>query len=656
MASEKEEIILDFKVDSGDLLKEATASKKAILDVKDAQRDLNKEFAKGTISVEQYAAESVQLEQKLKKEQATYGNLTKAINTNSNSLDAQRQKLAALTKERNAVDRSSIEGVKRFNDLTASIKKLNTEIGKAEQKGGDFRRNVGNYTESIKDAASQTNIYGQNVGALGTRLASLANPVTAVIAGVTALVTAYGRSTIGAKDFAFAQSQVAAATTLVTNAFAGFISSGEDGEGLFSRFTNEVLQRFVPALATLSKTIALTQEELEDLGREELSIRADASDRLEENQELLTLIADEQVELNEKVNASVAIYANLVNNQAQLVDIKEKELEKTKLLLAFDSENEDLQTQVLQIEREISKIKADTEKKIQANLRLQSDLNNKLAEELRLRGLVNRQGGRNTQVSGIDAANLGIISPDAGRDTTPEEEQRTADLLKGNAKFENEINEQILRGRKKLTKDTNKLKQDEVDALKKYEEQKLDVLSKSLSAAASLFEQDTAANQILSSIDAGINTYKAANVALATYPPPLSYLAMAATIAAGLGNVARINNFGFAEGGYTGPGGKYDPAGLVHRGEVVWNQTDVALAGGPKAVDRMRPTYRPSLRGYADGGIVTAPAQETNNAILTANAFRNAPASVLSVVEFNRVASRVRVKQNASKITNRSRK
>lgn len=656
MASEKEEIILDFKVDSGDLLKEATASKKAILDVKDAQRDLNKEFAKGTISVEQYAAESVQLEQKLKKEQATYGNLTKAINTNSNSLDAQRQKLAALTKERNAVDRSSIEGVKRFNDLTASIKKLNTEIGKAEQKGGDFRRNVGNYTESIKDAANQTNIYGQNVGALGTRLASLANPVTAVVAGVTALVTAYGRSTIGAKDFAFAQSQVAAATTLVTNSFAGFISSGEDGEGLFSRFTNEVLQRFVPALAILSKSIALTQEELEDLGREELSIRADASDRLEENQELLTLIADEQVELNEKVNASVAIYANLVNNQAQLVDIKEKELEKTKSLLAFDSENEDLQTQVLQIEREISKIKADTEKKIQANLRLQSDLNNKLAEELRLRGLVNRQGGRNTQVSGIDAANLGIVSPDAGRDTTPEEEQRTADLLKGNAKFENEINEQILRGRKKLTKDTNKLKQDEVDALKKYEEQKLDVLSNSLSAAASLFEQDTATNQILSSIDAGINTYKAANVALATYPPPLSYLAMAATIAAGLGNVARINNFGFAEGGYTGPGGKYDPAGIVHRNEVVWNQTDVALSGGPQAVDRMRPTYRPSLRGYADGGIVTAPAQETNNAILTANAFRNAPASVLSVVEFNRVASRVRVKQNASKITNRSRK
>ena len=55
----------------------------------------------------------------------------------------------------------------------------------------------------------------------------------------------------------------------------------------------------------------------------------------------------------------------------------------------------------------------------------------------------------------------------------------------------------------------------------------------------------------------------------------------------------------FSDGGYTGPGGKYKPAGLVHAGEVVWSQADVAAWGGPEAVDRMR-----KIRGYADGGIV----------------------------------------------------
>ncbi|MBL8387013.1 MAG: phage tail length tape measure family protein [Hydrogenophaga sp.] len=41
-------------------------------------------------------------------------------------------------------------------------------------------------------------------------------------------------------------------------------------------------------------------------------------------------------------------------------------------------------------------------------------------------------------------------------------------------------------------------------------------------------------------------------------------------------------------GGYTGAGGKYEVAGLVHKGEVVWSQADVARAGGVPAVEAMR--------------------------------------------------------------------
>jgi hypothetical protein len=45
---------------------------------------------------------------------------------------------------------------------------------------------------------------------------------------------------------------------------------------------------------------------------------------------------------------------------------------------------------------------------------------------------------------------------------------------------------------------------------------------------------------------------------------------------------------GFSEGGFTGGGGKYEPAGVVHRGEVVFSQDDVARHGGPGAVESMR--------------------------------------------------------------------
>lgn len=54
---------------------------------------------------------------------------------------------------------------------------------------------------------------------------------------------------------------------------------------------------------------------------------------------------------------------------------------------------------------------------------------------------------------------------------------------------------------------------------------------------------------------------------------------------------------GKAEGGYTGPGGKYEPKGIVHAGEVVWSQADVKAVGGPRAANAMRPTA-----GYATGG------------------------------------------------------
>ncbi|PRD45336.1 hypothetical protein C5748_03835 [Phyllobacterium phragmitis] len=54
-------------------------------------------------------------------------------------------------------------------------------------------------------------------------------------------------------------------------------------------------------------------------------------------------------------------------------------------------------------------------------------------------------------------------------------------------------------------------------------------------------------------------------------------------------------------GGWTGPGGKYDVAGIVHRGEVVFSQEDVARHGGAAAVDAIRL----GRRGYASGGVVS---------------------------------------------------
>lgn len=66
-----------------------------------------------------------------------------------------------------------------------------------------------------------------------------------------------------------------------------------------------------------------------------------------------------------------------------------------------------------------------------------------------------------------------------------------------------------------------------------------------------------------------------------------------------------LDNFlklkGFATGGYTGAGGKYEPAGVVHRGEGVLSQRDVAALGGPRAFEQFRASLH---HGYSGGGYV----------------------------------------------------
>ncbi|NTA16003.1 phage tail length tape measure family protein [Agrobacterium tumefaciens] len=57
---------------------------------------------------------------------------------------------------------------------------------------------------------------------------------------------------------------------------------------------------------------------------------------------------------------------------------------------------------------------------------------------------------------------------------------------------------------------------------------------------------------------------------------------------------------GFSGGGYTGAGGKYQPAGVVHKGEYVFDQAAVKAAGGPAAMEAMRR----NLKGFANGGPV----------------------------------------------------
>lgn len=98
-----------------------------------------------------------------------------------------------------------------------------------------------------------------------------------------------------------------------------------------------------------------------------------------------------------------------------------------------------------------------------------------------------------------------------------------------------------------------------------------------------------------------IQTYQSAQAAYSSMVgipyvgPALGVAAAAAAVAGGMARVAAIRSQSFAEGGYTGPGGKYEPAGIVHAGEYVVTA---------EATKRLGLDYLNSLNGYSSGGYV----------------------------------------------------
>jgi hypothetical protein len=96
---------------------------------------------------------------------------------------------------------------------------------------------------------------------------------------------------------------------------------------------------------------------------------------------------------------------------------------------------------------------------------------------------------------------------------------------------------------------------------------------------------------------------KAAGVAEVAAKTPGALLTSISSfgVAAGVGLAALLGVMaltkGFSSGGYTGSGSHLEAAGIVHRGEVVFSQADIARHGGVAAVEALRISGGMSGRG-----------------------------------------------------------
>lgn len=129
------------------------------------------------------------------------------------------------------------------------------------------------------------------------------------------------------------------------------------------------------------------------------------------------------------------------------------------------------------------------------------------------------------------------------------------------------------------------------------------MLRDSVGESNALYKTMFLAGKAASIAQAIVNTEEGATKALAQGGAYGSILAgvVRATGYASVGLIAAQTIAGFANGGYTGHGGKYEPAGVVHKGEGVLTQEEVKALGGPQGFEDLRKSIR---RGYSAGGLV----------------------------------------------------
>ena len=481
-------------------------------------------------------------------------------------------------------------GTKNVDDYAKETVQLEAQLKKQQASYSTLQRTVtglkspfDKLNESIKEQAKQVTV-------AGVSLSTFANPATAAIGILGGLFKAYSSSTIGAKDLSFASNQLSAALNQVSNSMASVISGTEDGSGFFSKLAvafTAAVSGF--GVAFDSAAIAAAGERLEDLGRKEISIRNDINERLEENNVLMAKLSEIGVSVEDKLIATNQVVLNLRKNEDELVKVKEEQLSQLEFMLSMDRENERLQQSVLEKEKEISRVKSDIERKVQSILKAEQGVlkeGNKQLEE----ALEEERAIRH-------ANSEGVIEDETEIENQKVEIKSLAEL----ATFEN-MQASLKKSKEAYAKHSDdhlktaiKTQKAETKITELENQNRLATISNTFGQAQGLFEKDTVAYKFLGVARATIDTYRAADLALASIPPPFGAIAAGVNIALGLANVAKILDVGLAAGGGSfmtkgpqllmvgdNPGGveRVDVTPVSGRGKTVVGKNMVQMAGG----------------------------------------------------------------------------
>jgi hypothetical protein len=606
-----------------------------------------------------------------------------------------------LREERSKLNLQSVEGQKRVKEINAALDSNNSKIKENVSALEKQRINVGNYKSALDGVhpALGKVATGLESGVKGLKamtmqaLAFLATPLGAALA---AIVVVFGllKTALSQNDALMDKFEnVTNAVGVVIEVLVSRV--GKLGEALIKLATFDVSG----AVDSLSEAFGGLADEIENAVRQQ-QIFLDASRDLEDAERRLRIETEKQgLQIAKLIKESKNRNLTLDEASAKLEEAAKKESDLQRV-------REDLARRALVITA--SQLRADKEFQQQSNENFEQYINRLLdSEKLRKEekdkladAVIKLDQARNSSL---------VLQQKIENDLAAIQDKRTEAIKKQNEALEEQ--ERLRQANIRAAREEIRSSKDGVERVDKEDpligafETQLeitedfnerineanneayleDVRNKRKAEETKLFLQETAQGQalettehflragmaianresaafkafataqtLISTFQTGQLAYKSAFLPVATVASPaLGAINAAIAVAQGLAQVAAIHGIEFAEGGYTGAGGKYEYAGRVHKGEVVWNQEDVAKVGGPMAANAMRPTYglRQGVNGYNfDGGLVTnSISTPINQQLEIANIVKNMPAPVVGVKEVTKMQNRVRVKEQASK-------
>jgi hypothetical protein len=590
------------------------------------------------------------------------------------SIEKLRKENKLLTQERNSLNTATAQGRQRISELNASIEK-NTATIKANSTILEKQRlNVGNYSQSIKDAAKEINFAGTNVGALTGKLSSFANPALLAGAAVSALGAAYAKSAVGARDLAISQESLGAGLDIISNKLGNLADGG--GDGFFTKISKGVTlltAGIADGIQGISdaQNAFLAQTALRGLDERAFDVSRIRKQTEKDAEDARRVRDDQEKQIIERLNAANVVEEKLKQNENDRVALLKTQVEET---LKYGVSVGTISRDVIREYRKTRDVLNDINflgitdqktrleiKKAQAEIAdIQEEINGKLTENIKAKQELLKLTQAEANLNRINAAispeeQNRILAPGNVRERVTGQDsdnittgrgteiliERQATLAKARVDINNQALERQKQGEEKYSQ-----------FLEAEYASRLSATISFFGALGSAFGQNSEAQKAAALFQIVLNQGIALSEAVAAgagVPFPGNLVAILSGITAVLTGIGQARSvLGFAHGGYTGPGGKYEPAGIVHKDEYVVPKHIVhnpAYAGNISQLERAR------LRGgYADGGLVAnnikAPVDQ---GLAIANAIKKMPRPVVSWAEGKKVRDAVEWKENLSR-------